>query len=78
MKKIIPALVAIVLIILVAAVCFGTKLLDKYSYSKEYADLDEYFEIDGEEDTAIILQDERLADRALLGCFIPLVNITAN
>ena len=66
MKKIIPALVAIVLIILVAAVCFGTKLLDKYSYSKEYADLDEYFEIDGEEDTAIILQDERLADRALL------------
>ena len=40
MKKIIPALFAIVLIILVAAVCFGTKLLDKYSYSKEYADLD--------------------------------------
>ena len=66
MKKIIPALVAIVLIILVAAACFGTKLLDKYSYSKEYADLDEYFDIDGEEDTAIILQDERLADRALL------------
>ena len=66
MKKIIPALVAIVLIILVAAVCFGTKLLDKYAYSKEYADLDEYFEIDGKEDTVIILQDERLADRALL------------
>lgn len=66
MKKIIPALVAIVLIILVAAACFGTKLLDKYSYSKEYADLDEYFEIDGKEDTVIILQDERLADRALL------------
>lgn len=66
MKKVIPALVAIILIFMVAAFCFGTKFLDKYSYSKEYADLDEYFEIDGKEETAIVLQDEKIADRALI------------
>lgn len=64
MKKIIPVLVAIVLIIIVAAAGFGAKLIDKYSYSKEYADLNEYFGITGEDDVPIILQDERIEERA--------------
>ena len=32
MKKIIPVLVAIVLILIIAAVGFGTVLIDKYSF----------------------------------------------
>lgn len=64
MKKVIPVLVAIVLIIIVAAVGFGSKIIEKYSYSKEYADLDEYFGIVGEDDVAIILQDEQIEEYA--------------
>lgn len=64
MKKIIPVIVALVLIIIIAAAGFGVKLLDRYSYSKEYADLNEYFGIGGEDDAAIILQDEIIEERA--------------
>lgn len=66
MKKIIPVLIAIVLIIVVAAVGFGAKLLDKYSYSKERADLTEYFGIAGSDDVPVILQDERIEEHAKL------------
>ena len=64
MKKIIPVLVAIVLIIIIAAVGFGAKIIDRYSYSKEYADLVEYFGIEGNDDVPIILQDEMIEEHA--------------
>lgn len=47
MKKIIPVIVAVILIILIGAVGFGAKLLEKYSYSKERADLTAYFGVAG-------------------------------
>lgn len=65
-KKIIPVLFAIVLIILVGAVAFGSKLLEKYSYSKEKADLREYFHLQQEDEIAIILQDEAVEEKAKL------------
>ena len=40
-KKIIPVLIAIVLIIVVFGIAFGGKIIDRYSYSKERADLNE-------------------------------------
>ncbi len=64
MKKIIPVIVAVVLIILIGAAGFGAKLLEKYSYSKERADLTEYFGIAGENDVPIILQDEQIEEHA--------------
>lgn len=64
MKKVIPVIVAIVLIIVIAAAGFGAMLLEKYSYSKEKADLTEYFGIQGENDVPIILQDERIEEHA--------------
>ncbi len=64
MKKIIPVLVAIVLIIVVAAAGFGSIIIEKYSYSKERADLDEYFGVAGADDVPIILQDARIEEHA--------------
>ena len=65
-KKMIPVIVALVLIVIVALIGFGGRILDKYSYSKELADLNEYFGVaDGE--LAIILQDEKVEQKALLG-----------
>lgn len=65
-KKIIPVLIAIVLIIVIAGISFGTKILEKYSYTKERADLDAYFQMAGENDVAIVLQNEMIEERARL------------
>ncbi len=78
MKKVIPVLIAIVLIIVVAVVGFGAKLLDKYSYSKEHADLTEYFGIMGSDDVPIILQDEQIEEHARIWdgvCYFDLATV---
>lgn len=66
MKKAIPVIVAVALIIIIGGAYVGIKFLDKYAYSKEYADLKEYYTVSGEEDTAIILQDEIIEEKAKL------------
>lgn len=65
-KKLIPIVTAIVLIIIIGGISFGRMFVEKYSYSKERADLYEYYEISGEEDVAVILQDEMIKERARL------------
>lgn len=65
MKRLIPVIIALVLIVIIGAATAGTIVFDKYSYSKEEADLQEYFGISGDE-LAIILQDEMLEEKALL------------
>ena len=46
-KKLIPFLIAIVLIIVIGGVSVGTMILEKYSYTKERADLSAYFHMQG-------------------------------
>lgn len=78
MKKVIPVIIAIVLIIVVAAAGFGAKLLEKYSYSKERADLTEYFGVRGSDDVPVILQDERIEEHAKLWdnvCYFDLATV---
>lgn len=65
MKKLIPVIIAIVLIVIIGAFTAGTIVFDKYSYSKERADLQEYFKVSGDK-LAIILQDERVEEVAVL------------
>ena len=65
-KKIMPVLIAIVLIIIIGGVSFGAKIVEKYSYSKERADLNDYYGMSGETDVAIVLQDEIIEERARL------------
>ena len=82
MKKFIPALIAIALIILVLAGSFGIKLLDKYSYSDEKQNLEEYYGLtDGEENSvAIVLQDERIDVQAKLidgRCYMNIEDVQA-
>ena len=68
MKKFIPAIVAIALIILVLAGSFGMKLLDRYSYSDDKQDLKEYYGLtDGDESSvAVVLQNEKIDVQAKL------------
>lgn len=78
MKKVIPVIIAVVLIIVIAGAGFGAKLLDKYSYSKERADLTEYFGVMGEDDVPVVLQDERIEEHAKLWdgvCYFDLATV---
>lgn len=63
-KKLIPVFTAIALIVLVVGIAVGAKLLEKYSYSKETLDLAEYYHIENEWQTAMIVQDEILDEQA--------------
>lgn len=68
MKKIIPALIAIALILLVVAGSFGMKLLDRFSYSDEKQNLEEYYGLSSTDasSVAIVLQNERIDTQAKL------------
>ena len=66
MKKIIPVLIAIVLIFIIGGISFGSLIREKYSYSEEKADLNAYFGVTGDE-AAIIMQDEIIEDKARVG-----------
>ncbi len=63
-KRVFTVLVPIVLIFVVIAAAFGSKIIEKYSYSKEMADLSEYFGITQSDDVAIVLQDELVDEKA--------------
>ncbi len=64
-KKLITVAVALVLILIIAGIAVGKPLLDKYSYSDERADWDEFYGVTGEE-SAIILQDEMVEEKAVV------------
>lgn len=66
MKKMIPALVAIVLIIIIGAFAFGTELTEKYSYSNEQADVYEHFHLTDIDQVAIIENSALLEEQAVL------------
>lgn len=65
-KKIIPVFVAIVLIVIIAAIAAGGSLLKKYSYSREHADLNEYYGLQAENEIAVVLQNELIEEKGRL------------
>ncbi len=60
MKKFIPVIVAIALILVVLGVSFGAKVIERFSYSKEEQDMVEYYGLTESADdaVAIVLQNE--------------------
>ena len=66
MKKFIPNLIAIILIKIVGAGVVGSQYVEKYSYSKETQDMEEYYHIESPDDVAIVLHDSRIDIRGKL------------
>lgn len=64
-KKIIPIVIAMLLILIIGGAAVGKVVYDKYSYSKERVNLDEFYQVSGEE-SAIILQDEMVEEKAII------------
>ena len=78
MKKIIPALIAILLILLIGAGAAGSYLYQKYSYSKELADLDQYFGLAAAEEAAIVLNHDFAPEKGLMKdghCYLDLETV---
>lgn len=77
-KKIIPVVVAILLILLIGGGTLGKMLLDKYSYSKEEADWNDFYQVSEADRSAIILQDEMVEEQALIRdgvCYFDLATV---
>ena len=78
MKKKIPVIIAVVLILITVGACGAMQLLEKYSYSKERADLNEYFGVESENEAAVLLQDELLDIKAQIKdgrCYLELNDV---
>lgn len=65
-KKIIPVIMALFLILVLAVIGVILKQVEKYTPTKERADLKEYFSIESEEDVAVIFQNELSEVKGLL------------
>ncbi len=66
MKKIIPAIIAIALIIIIIVFAGGLTFLQRFGYSNEHRDLKGYYNLEGDSDVAIVLQDEVIDIKARL------------
>lgn len=78
MKKIIPVLIAVGMIFIIAAGAAGSFLYQRYSYSKEKADLNAYYGLLETADTAIILNDVILEEKGILRdghCYLDLESV---
>ena len=64
LARFIPTIIAIVLIILVGGGIVATQYIEKYSYSKETYDMNEYYKITAPDDVAIILQNDKVEVKA--------------
>ena len=62
--RVVPVLFAMLLFILIGGFAAGRFLYQKYSPSKEMADLNEYFELSGDQDMAVIVNQENVGDKA--------------
>ena len=65
-KRVITVLVPVVLIFIVMAAVLGSWIVERYSYSKNKADLNEYFGLTRADEVAMVVQDAIVDDRAVL------------
>lgn len=63
-RRIVPAAVALFLIIIVIGVSVAAGMIKKLIYSEEKADLYEYFRLTGEDEAAILMDNEYIEDKA--------------
>ena len=77
-KRILPVIIAILLILVIGGCALGKVLLDKYSYSKEEADWNEFYQVSESDRSSIILQDEMVEEQALIRddvCYFDLATV---
>ena len=79
-KKIIPVLIAVFLILVIAGGAAGSYLYQKYSYSKEHADLNAYYGLSQGSDVALVFNDVIMEEKGILRdgkCYLDLETVHA-
>ena len=59
MKKKLPVIIAVVLIIVIVAITAGMKILERFSYSKERMDANAYYGLETGEEVALVKNNGR-------------------
>ena len=63
--KILPVIIAVLLIIVVGGAFYGQKLMEKYSYGTERADLNEYFHTEAGK-LSVVMNFEKIEEKAVM------------
>lgn len=81
MKKKLPVIIAVVLIIVVVAITAGMKILERFSYSKERMDANAYYGLETGEEVALVLNNEIKEEKGRLSegrCYLSLDTVHAH
>lgn len=81
MKRVLPVIIAILLILIIGGGYAATVLHEKYSYSNETMNMQEYFGITRPDQVAVIMQEERAEFDAKLidgNCYFDYATVQAN
>lgn len=62
-NRMLPMIITILAVLVVVGIAVGSEFVRRYSYSHEMADLNEYYELTGPDEVAIVLQDEILEQK---------------
>lgn len=79
-QKFIPIIIAVILIILIVIIGLFSGIMEKYSYSSERMDLNEYFQVYTEKELSILLKDDILEDKGIYQngiCYLSLDTVKA-
>ncbi|MBD5545364.1 MAG: SH3 domain-containing protein [Lachnospiraceae bacterium] len=79
-QKMIPIIIAVVLIILIVIIGLFSGIMEKYSYSDERMDLNEYFQVYTEKELSILWEDDFLEEKGIVQngtCYLPLDMVQA-
>lgn len=80
MKKKLPVIIAVVLIIVIVAITAGMKILERFSYSKERMDANAYYGLETGEEVALVLNNEIKEEKGRLSegrCYLSLDTVHA-
>ncbi len=79
-QKMIPVIIAVVLIVLIVVIGLFSGIMEKYSYSNERMDLNEYFQVYTEKELSILWEEDFLEEKGIVQngtCYLPLDTVKA-
>lgn len=79
-QKMIPVIIAVVLIVLIVIIGLFSGIMEKYSYSNERMDLNEYFQVYTEKELSILWEEDFLEEKGIVQngtCYLSLGTVKA-
>lgn len=77
-QKMLPVMIAVILIVLILLIGLFSGIMEKYSYSNERMDLNEYFQVYTEKELSILWEDDFLEEKGIIQnsiCYLSLSTV---